>query len=167
VLVVAGGVVAVPVVLVLVGVLAVCVGAVIVCVAVVCVVVGWVAVVAAAVVVVADAAQSRCAWMESGRTASTRLDRSVGLIVAGSPCTSVLNLSTALDAAPQFPADTAELTWSRSADSPLAWLPSSRPEVLPQATSSEAAKPSPQAKMARGTWRMRSATLLTEREPLG
>jgi hypothetical protein len=150
VLVVAGvEVVSVGVVPVEVGVLVVWVAVV----AVVCVAVAWVAVVWVAVVCVVAVevvVQSCRARWSSVPTESPRLERSVWLTVVDRFWTSVLNVPTALEAPVQSPDEIAELTWSRSFWSAAAWPPSSRPELLPQATRSDTAKPRPQAKTARG-----------------
>jgi hypothetical protein len=79
-----------------------------------------------------------------------RLRRSVGLIVTGRVWTWLLSDALALMAAPQLPASTAEEIWSAWPLNAIDWSPESRPPPPPQATTKEAANPSPPARMARG-----------------
>jgi hypothetical protein len=72
------------------------------------------------------------------------------LTVTGSVWTSPLRTELALSAAPQLPECTADEIRSAWVLSAFDWSPESRPEPPPQATTKEAAKPSPPARMARG-----------------
>jgi hypothetical protein len=120
------------------------------------VVVGVVVVVVVGVVVVVVGAVD-VAWSRQSLTASraivlapwVRFRRSVGLTVAGSVCTSRFSAALAFAAAPQLPEETAELISSAWPLSAIDWSPESSPEPPPQATTNEAAKPSPPARIAR------------------
>jgi hypothetical protein len=76
--------------------------------------------------------------------------RRVELIVTGRVCTSPERTELALTAAPQLPDWTAEETASAWLLRAPDWSPESRPELPPQATTNDAANPSPAARMARG-----------------
>jgi hypothetical protein len=76
--------------------------------------------------------------------------RSVELTVTGRVWTWLSRTALALTAAPQLPDWTAETIWSAWPLSAFDWSPESRPELPPQATTSETANPSPAARMARG-----------------
>jgi hypothetical protein len=104
--------------------------------------------------------QSCCASWLTVDAPWLRLLRSVGLSVEGRFPTEFTNCAAALEAAPQFPELTAEETWSSWLLRLLAWSLESRPAPPPQAaTSSATANPSPPARMARDTWRIRRRTL--------
>ena len=91
----------------------------------------------------------------TNRNAVLHLKETTGMIIFPVSCE-----LAALDAAPQLPALTAEETWSSCPLRLLAWSLESRPEPPPQAaTSSATANPSPPARMARDSWRIRSRTL--------
>jgi hypothetical protein len=79
-----------------------------------------------------------------------RLLRRVELTVAGRVWTSPERTALALTAAPQLPDWTADETASAWLLKALDWSPESRPEPPPQATTNDAANPSPPARMARG-----------------
>lgn len=89
----------------------------------------------------------------------------VGLTVEGRFATALLKDVTALEAAPQSPAETAEESVSSWPFRLAAWLIESRPAPPPQATRNETAKPIPPAMSARGPKPIRRLTL--EANPVG